>query len=82
MGTEISKQFLPLCGKEILAHSVEKFEKAEKINKVYVKYDLITPLNEEILDQMFDKRSTKRRVADAILRRIRNVCARIVKVFK
>ena len=29
MGTEVSKQFLPLCGKEILAHSVEKFEKAD-----------------------------------------------------
>ena len=27
MGTEISKQFLPLCGKEILAHTVEKFER-------------------------------------------------------
>ena len=27
MGTEISKQFLPLCGKEILAHTVEKFKK-------------------------------------------------------
>ena len=34
MGTEISKQFLPLCGKEILAHSVEKFEKAEKIRDI------------------------------------------------
>ena len=34
MGTEVSKQFLPLCGKEILAHSVEKFEKAEKIRDI------------------------------------------------
>ena len=34
MGTEISKQFLPLGGKEILAHSVEKFEKAEKIRDI------------------------------------------------
>ena len=34
MGTEISKQFLPLCGKEILAHSVEKFENAEKIRDI------------------------------------------------
>ena len=34
MGTEISKQFLPLCGKEILAHSVEKFLKAEKIRDI------------------------------------------------
>ena len=30
MGTEISKQFLPLGGKEILAHTVQKFEKAKK----------------------------------------------------
>ena len=34
MGTEISKQFLPLCGKEILAHSVEKFERAETIRDI------------------------------------------------
>ena len=34
MGTEVSKQFLPLCGKEILAHSVEKFEKAENIRDI------------------------------------------------
>ena len=34
MGTEISKQFLPLGGKEILAHSVEKFEKAENIRDI------------------------------------------------
>ena len=31
MGTEISKQFLPLGGKEILAHTVQKFEKAKNI---------------------------------------------------
>ena len=34
MGTEVSKQFLPLCGKEILAHSVEKFEKADNIRDI------------------------------------------------
>lgn len=34
MGTEISKQFLPMGGKEILAHTVEKFEKAEKIRDI------------------------------------------------
>lgn len=34
MGTEISKQFLPLCGKEILAHTVEKFEKAACIRDI------------------------------------------------
>ena len=34
MGTDISKQFLPLCGKEILAHTVEKFEKAENIHDI------------------------------------------------
>ena len=34
MGTERSKQFLPLCGKEILAHTVEKFEKAACIRDI------------------------------------------------
>ena len=34
MGTEISKHFLPLGGKEILAHTVEKFEKAKKIRDI------------------------------------------------
>ena len=34
MGTEISKQFLPLGGKEILAHTVQKFEKAKNIRYI------------------------------------------------
>ena len=34
MGTEISKQFLPLCGKEILTHTVEKFEAAKHIRDI------------------------------------------------
>lgn len=34
MGTEISKQFLPLCGKEILAHTVEKLEQAKGIRDI------------------------------------------------
>lgn len=34
MGTDISKQFLPLCGKEILAHTVETFENAENIRDI------------------------------------------------
>ena len=34
MGTEISKQFLPLGGKEILAHTVEKFEKAQCVRDI------------------------------------------------
>lgn len=34
MGTEVSKQFLPLCGKEILAHTVEKFEMADGIRDI------------------------------------------------
>lgn len=34
MGTEISKQFLPLCGKEILTHTVEKFEAAKYIRDI------------------------------------------------
>ena len=34
MGTEISKQFLPLRGKEILTHTVEKFEAAKEIRDI------------------------------------------------
>lgn len=34
MGTEISKQFLPLGGKEILAHTVEKFEQASVVRDI------------------------------------------------
>lgn len=34
MGTDISKQFLLLGGKEILAHTVEKFENAENIRDI------------------------------------------------
>ena len=34
MGTEISKQFLPLGGKEILAQTVQKFEKAKNIRDI------------------------------------------------
>lgn len=34
MGTEISKQFLPLGGKEILAHTVERFERAADIRDI------------------------------------------------
>ncbi len=34
MGTDISKQFLPLCGKEILAHTVEVFERAVNIRDI------------------------------------------------
>lgn len=34
MGTEISKQFLPLGGKEILAHTVEKFQQAAAIRDI------------------------------------------------
>lgn len=48
MGTEISKQFLPLCGKEILAHTVEKFEKAEKIR------DIILVTGEDSLQDVQD----------------------------
>lgn len=34
MGTDISKQFLPLGGKEILAHTVEVFEQAKTIRDI------------------------------------------------
>lgn len=48
MGTEISKQFLPLCGKEILAHTVEAFEKAENIR------DIVLVTGEESLQDVKD----------------------------
>ena len=34
MGPDISKQFLPLCGKEILTHTVEVFEEADRIRDI------------------------------------------------
>lgn len=34
MGTSISKQFLQLEGEEILAHTVEKFEKSEVVDEI------------------------------------------------
>lgn len=34
MGTAVSKQFLPLGGKEIMAHTVEKFEQAAAIRDI------------------------------------------------
>lgn len=34
MGAQVSKQFLPLCGKEILAHTVEVFERSETVRDI------------------------------------------------
>ncbi|MBM6828357.1 2-C-methyl-D-erythritol 4-phosphate cytidylyltransferase [Anaerotignum lactatifermentans] len=34
MGTDISKQFLPVCGKEILAWTVEKFEASPSVDEI------------------------------------------------
>lgn len=34
MGTNISKQFLPVCGKEILAWTVEKFENSPVVDEI------------------------------------------------
>lgn len=34
MGTTVSKQYLLLEGKEILAHTVEKFEKSKMIDEI------------------------------------------------
>ena len=34
MGTKVSKQFLPLRGKEILAHTVECFEASEDVDEI------------------------------------------------
>lgn len=36
MGTQMSKQFLPICGKEILAWTVEVFEKSPYIQKIII----------------------------------------------
>lgn len=36
MGTEISKQFLPLCGKPILLHTLLAFEKASLVDDIIV----------------------------------------------
>ena len=36
MGTQMSKQFLPVCGKEILAWTVEVFEKSPYIQKIII----------------------------------------------
>ena len=48
MGTEVSKQFLPLGGKEILTHTVETFEKAENVR------DIILVTGEESLQDVKD----------------------------
>ena len=48
MGTDVSKQFLPLCGKEILTHTVEKFEIAQQIR------DIILVTGEDSLQDVMD----------------------------
>lgn len=48
MGTEISKQFLPLGGKEILAHTVEKLEWAAGIR------DIILVTGEDSIEDVRD----------------------------
>lgn len=48
MGTEISKQFLPLGGKEILAHTVEKLEQAAGIR------DIILVTGEDSIEDVRD----------------------------
>ncbi len=47
MGTEVSKQFLCLCGKEILAHTVERFEKTDAIR------DIILVVSQEEMDEIW-----------------------------
>lgn len=36
MGAEIPKQFLQICGKEIIIHTLELFEKNENIDEIYI----------------------------------------------
>jgi len=55
MGTEISKQFLPLCGKEILAHTVEKFEQAACIRDIILVTggDALQDVRQMVQDSVF-----------------------------
>ena len=36
MGSEVPKQFLKVCGKEIIIHTLELFEVNENIDEIYV----------------------------------------------
>ena len=36
MGSEIPKQFLELCGKPIIIHTIEKFAAIKKIDRIYI----------------------------------------------
>ena len=61
---------------------VIRFEKAEKIRKVYVGYDLITPLNDDIINRMLDNRSIWRKAVAFVFRKIRGLFRRIINIFK
>ena len=36
MGTTVSKQFLPICGKEILAWTVDVFENSPSVDEIFL----------------------------------------------
>lgn len=57
-----------------------RFQKAEKVRKVYVGYDLITPLNDDIISRMFGYRSIWRKVARFGIRKIKGLFRRIVNI--
>jgi len=59
-----------------------QFEKAERIRKVYVGYDLITPLNDDIIKRMLDNRSVLRKAVGFVLRKVKGLVRRIVNIFR
>lgn len=59
-----------------------QFEKAETIRKVYVGYDLITPLNDDIIKRMLDNRSVLRKAVGFVLRKVKGLVRRIVNIFR
>jgi len=59
-----------------------QFEKAERIRKVYVGYDLITPLNDDIIKRMLNNRSVLSKALGFVLRKVKGLLRRIVNVFR
>ena len=51
-GSEVPKQFIKICAKTILEHSVEIFEQNEKIDKIIV---VITPEYEQMANKVLSK---------------------------
>lgn len=58
------------------------FKQAVKINKVYVAYELINPLNDDIVRRLLGNRGLLRKVIMYAIRKIRGLSQRIWSVFK